>query len=73
MVSITLSVPNELKQEMEKFPEINWSEVARQAIKTKIVFLEKMNELFGKSELTEEKAKELGKKVTKEVMKKLKA
>ena len=29
MANITLSIPQELKEEMEKFPEINWSEVAR--------------------------------------------
>jgi len=72
MVSITLAVTDELKHKMDSFPEINWSAVARQAIKHKIVFLEKMNELFGKSELTEEEAIELGRKVTKKVMKKLK-
>ena len=27
MTNITLSIPEELKKEMEKFPEINWSEV----------------------------------------------
>ena len=37
MVSITLSVSEELKQEMEKFPEINWSEIARASIKIKIL------------------------------------
>ena len=35
MVYLTLSIPNELKEAMEKFPEINWSEVARDSIKKK--------------------------------------
>ena len=73
MVSITLSVPEELKHEMDEFSEINWSAVARQAIKTKIMFLKKMNELFGKSELTESEALILGKKITKKAIKRLKA
>ena len=33
MVTMTLSVPEELKERMETYPEINWSEVARQASK----------------------------------------
>ena len=36
MPTITLSVPEELKHEMDQSREINWSEVARAAIKTKL-------------------------------------
>ena len=36
MVSITLSVPEDLKHDMEGFPDINWSAVAREAIKRRI-------------------------------------
>lgn len=39
MVSITLSVPEEVKQKMEKHEEINWSGFVRKCI------LEKTNEL----------------------------
>ncbi len=63
MVSITLSVPVELKQEMDKHPELNWSEVARQSIREKIVVLHKMDILLKKSRLTDEDALLLGKKV----------
>lgn len=31
MVNITISVPEELKRQMERFKHINWSEVARRA------------------------------------------
>jgi len=71
MVSMTLSIPKELKKEMERFPEINWSVVAREAIKRKIAILQKMNKLLAKSELTEDDAIFFGKKVTKKVAKKL--
>ncbi len=71
MVSMTLSIPKELKKEMELFPEINWSVVAREAIKRKIAILQKMNKLLAKSELTEDDAIFFGKKVTKKVAKKL--
>ena len=54
MVSITLSVPEDLKQEMDTFQEINWSAVARSAIKKKIVMLEKFKEFTKDSEFTKE-------------------
>ncbi len=33
MPNLTLSVPEELKKQMEEFKEINWSEVARESIR----------------------------------------
>ncbi len=69
MVSITLSVPEELKVEMEHFPEINWSEVARAAIRQKVLLLVKMDKLLKNSKLTEEDAIELGRKVNRAVAK----
>ena len=29
MATVTLSIPDELKKEMDKFPEVKWSEVLR--------------------------------------------
>ena len=69
MVSITLSVPEDLKQEMESFPDINWSAVAREAIKKRVVLLEKFKEFTKDSELTEEDALQFGKKVTEKAAK----
>lgn len=37
-VNLTIAIPAELKAEMDKFPEISWSEICRQEIKR---FLEK--------------------------------
>ena len=65
MVSITLAVPEELKKEMDAFPEMNWSAVAREAIKRKIILLKKFREFTKDSELTEEDALLLGEKVNK--------
>ena len=53
MPNMTLAIPIELKQKMDHFKEINWSEVARQAIRQKALMLEKMNKLFSKSKLNE--------------------
>ena len=69
MVSLTLSVTPELKKEMDEFPEMNWSEIARQAIKTRMELLKKMNKMFANSTLTEEDAVSLGTKVNKALAK----
>jgi len=42
MVSVTLSLPEEVKHKMEQFPEINWSGFIRKII------VEKTNELSWK-------------------------
>jgi hypothetical protein len=67
MVSITLAIPKEMKKEMELYPEINWSAVARAAILRKIQILKEMDKILSKSELTEEDALRLGRKVSKKV------
>jgi hypothetical protein len=53
MANLTLAIPADLKGEMKKFAEINWSEVARQTIVEKIQTLEAMDRLLTKSTLTE--------------------
>ncbi len=73
MVSITLSVPESLKHEMDTFPEINWSAVARGAIKKKVIMLEKFKEFAKVSEFTEEEALELGREISRKAMKRHKA
>lgn len=72
MPNMTLAIPSDLKQKMNHFKEINWSEVARQAIREKALLLEKMNRLFSKSRLTEEDIEKYGRRVKKTVLKKYK-
>jgi len=67
MVSITLSVPEEMKDEMEKFPEINWSEVARQSIDEKLEELRFLEEFKRESDLTQEEAVKLGRQLNEEL------
>jgi len=69
MVSMTLSIPKDLKKEMELYPEINWSAVAREAIKKKIHILQEMNNILSKSKLTEDDAIYFGKKINKKAAK----
>lgn len=72
MVSITLSIPEDMKQEMDDFHDINWSAVARHAIKKKLMLLAKFREFTKDSELTEEDALRLGAEVRKRVAKRYK-
>mgnify|MGYP001582454511 CR=1 FL=1 len=67
MVSITLSVPENIKHEMDSFPDINWSAVAREAIKRKIILLEKFKDFTKDSEFTEEDALKLGAEMSQKI------
>ena len=73
MPNMTLAIPADLKDKMDHFKEINWSEVARQAIREKAFFMEKMNHLFSKSKLTESDIEKYGRQIKKNVWKKHKA
>jgi predicted transcriptional regulator len=54
---------------MNDHPEINWSEVARQAIRAKIRDLEVMEELVTGSELTEADVDELAAQIDRDATK----
>ena len=73
MPNMTLAISADLKEKMDHFKEINWSEVARQAIREKTFLLEKMNQLFSKSKVTEADVEKYSRKIKKNVWKKYKA
>lgn len=65
MPSLTVNVDDELKARMEEHPEINWSEVTRQAITEKIEMLEVLDTISDESELTASDASEIADKINK--------
>jgi hypothetical protein len=67
MANITVSVDDDLKQAMDRHPEINWREVARQAFQEKLEDLELMEKIASKSQLTEEDVEELSEKIDEDV------
>lgn len=67
MVTMTLAVPGELRHKMESFPEINWSEVARQAFNQKVNDLEFLRKFKSKSKVTDADALKLGAELSKKV------
>ena len=70
MPNMTLAIPEDLKAKMDHFKEINWSEVARQAIKEKTLLLEHMNQMLSKSKLSASDVEERASQIKKSVLKK---
>ena len=70
MPNMTLAIPADLKKRMDQFKEINWSEIARQAIREKTLLLEQMNQMLSKSELTEADVQRFASEINKKVWKK---
>ena len=70
MSNMTLAIPDDLKAKMSRFPEINWSEVARQAIVGKMQILDQMQRLLSSSSLVREDAVHYGREIKRRVSKK---
>ncbi|MBL7101004.1 MAG: hypothetical protein ISS23_03565 [Nanoarchaeota archaeon] len=51
MKRVTFSIPKELKDKLDKYPDINWSEVAKEGIKKWLIKLEKFEQLENKGEI----------------------
>ena len=68
MPTITLTVPDNVKSELNRFSWVNWSEVAREALvkedKLREAY-EQFRKIVSKSKLTEKDALELGRAVNK--------
>ena len=71
MTTLTLALPDEMKKRMDSFPEMNWSEVARQAFTQKIDDMEFLRKFKEKSKINETDALRMGKEVSKELSNKL--
>jgi hypothetical protein len=63
MANITVAVDEELKDAMDEHPEINWSEVARQAFHEKLDDLEILEAIAQDSELTQKDIEEISDKI----------
>ena len=71
MTTMTLAVPPELKSKMDEFPEMNWSEIARQAFIQRIKDMEFLRKFKSKSTMTEEDALRMGREVNKSLSNRL--
>ena len=69
MVSMTLSIGDDIKRRMKKHPQIKWSEVARSAIKQQLDDIEEAEKIASKSKLSEKDVKEMAGRIDKEMIK----
>lgn len=63
MGNMTLSIPDDVHEDMRHFSEIRWSEVARKAIVEKLEMLKLAEKLAKKSKLTDEDVKKFSKRL----------
>ncbi len=63
MPNMTLSLPDDLHQELKAHPEIKWSVVVRQALRKELERLHAFDEMLSDSKLTEEDAVEIGRRI----------
>ncbi len=66
MPNITLSIPEELKKQLDELPELNVSESMRRFLSEKVkraLLLKKLDKMLENSELTEEDCLKLGDKI----------
>ncbi len=63
MENITLSVPKDLKEEMKRHGEVNWSGVVRKALLEHLRKIRIANAIANKSKLTKKDVEELDKLV----------
>ena len=67
MPTVSVRIPTDLKDEIDKHQEINWSEVVRQSMWRYLHKLRLADQIASKSELTEEDVVELSKKKKKKI------
>lgn len=71
MVNITLSVPEDLKEELQKHDEVNWSAVIRRALQEHLRKIQIVERIAQKSKLTKKDVEEISKKINGSVAKEL--
>ncbi|MDP4012936.1 MAG: hypothetical protein Q8R00_05015 [Candidatus Nanoarchaeia archaeon] len=69
MANITLTITEDLKSELQKHKEVNWSEVMRKAMKEHLRKLHIAEAIASKSKLTQKDVDELDKLIKKGIAK----
>lgn len=75
MPNITLSIPEELKKQIDELPETNWSVIVRKFLAKRVkkeLLLKKLDKMLENSELTEEDCLRLGNEAKQRAWEKLK-
>ena len=69
MVNITLSIPEDLKEDLKKHKEVNWSAVVRRAMEEHLRKIEMVEAIAQKSKLTQKDADEISRKIKRDMAK----
>lgn len=69
MVNITLALPEDLKRELQKHKEVNWSAVIRKALQEHLRKIRIAEAIVQKSKLTQKDADEISRKIKREMAK----
>ncbi|HLC19742.1 MAG TPA: hypothetical protein VJK72_02405 [Candidatus Nanoarchaeia archaeon] len=72
MGTLSVSVPDDLRERMDRLDDINWSAVARRAFEEKVEQVEFLRKIAQKSKLTAKDAKAIADKISKDMTKKFK-
>ncbi|MBI2136088.1 hypothetical protein HYU06_03385 [Candidatus Woesearchaeota archaeon] len=67
MPTLTLAISADLKNEMDTMPELNWSEIAREAIAKKASEFKLFKAIVAKSKLKQEDAIVIGEKIKEDI------
>lgn len=51
MATFTVSIPDKLKKELEKHPDVNWPEFLKQRLEVRLRQFQKFQELVNKGEI----------------------
>ena len=73
MGTLSVSIPEPLRERMNHLEEINWSAVARKAFEEKVQQIEFLKSIANKSQLTEKDAKEISDKINRSMAKKFRS
>ncbi len=65
MGEFVVKIPEDIEKTIKAFPEVDWSKLARDALREKVMKLSLLNSIMSKSKLTDEDALELGRMVNK--------
>ncbi|MBI4895871.1 MAG: hypothetical protein HY831_05250 [Candidatus Aenigmarchaeota archaeon] len=69
MANMTLTIPDDLREELQKHKTVNWSAVAREAMQEQLRKIHIANAIARKSKLTKKDIEELDKMVKKGIAK----
>ena len=63
MAQFIIEIPEEMKEEMEELPDLNWQLVVRRSLKRELEEVLELKRIISKSKLTEDDVKELSDKI----------